>query len=100
MKTRSFALNTRFVPVALLRSLCAIGAMLCLLAGARHADAQAVVSTNQILNFRLIQGQPQWTDSILARIAGARWQFNRNGTFVYAPANARADLYPLTGRFQ
>jgi hypothetical protein len=28
------------------------------------------------------------------------WRFNSDGTFTFAPANARDDLYPLKGNFK
>lgn len=64
------------------------------------ALAQAVFETQQILNFQMQQGRPEWAQNNIERINGAVWQFNPDGTFIYAPANARDDLYPLRGTYQ
>jgi hypothetical protein len=62
--------------------------------------AQTVFATKQILNLEMQQGQPQWAQSYMQQVGGARWVFYPNGTFFYAPANARDDLYPLQGTYQ
>ena len=63
-------------------------------------QAEVLCSVQQVINLEVIQGQPQWAATARQRVAGAVWQFNDNGTFVYAPANARTDLYPLQGTYQ
>lgn len=64
------------------------------------ARSQAVFRTQQVISLNVIQGQPQFRQNAIQRLAGAAWQFNPNGTFVFAPANSRTDLYPLSGTFQ
>lgn len=64
------------------------------------SHANTVCRVGQVLNVQVLQGQPQWASSAAARVAGAIWQFNDNGTFIYAPADARTDLYPMQGSYQ
>jgi hypothetical protein len=64
------------------------------------AQAQSIFQTQQILSLDVLRGQPQWRQNAIQRLAGAGWQFNPNGTFIFAPANSRTDLYPLRGTFQ
>ncbi len=62
--------------------------------------AQTVFATRQILKLEMQQGRPQWAQSYMQQVGGARWAFYPNGIFVYAPANARDDIYPLQGTYQ
>jgi len=64
------------------------------------AEAQTVYRTRQIVNLQVVQGQPQWGQRAAQRLAGAVWQFNPDGTFIFAPPDSRDDLYPLRGNFQ
>jgi hypothetical protein len=63
-------------------------------------QAQAVFRTQQVISLDVIQGRPQSRQNAIQRLAGAAWQFNPDGTFVFAPANSRTDIYPLRGTFQ
>lgn len=62
--------------------------------------AQTIFATREIINLEMRQGQPQWAQSYMQQVGGARWAFYPNGSFVYAPANAREDLYPLQGTYR
>ncbi len=62
-------------------------------------DYPLLFSTDEILEFEQLQGQPQWIPELKERINGATWKFYDNGTFVYSPSNSRDDLYPLQGDF-
>ncbi len=64
------------------------------------AQQPLVLRTQKIIDFQQIVGKPNWIPGTKQRILGAVWQFNPDGTFFYAPANSRDDLYPITGRFQ
>ncbi|MGB5636428.1 MAG: hypothetical protein WBM44_19950 [Waterburya sp.] len=60
--------------------------------------AQTIVfTTQQILSLDIIQGNQEWKSSKIDQLKGAYWEVRSDGTFVYAPANARDDLYPLHG---
>lgn len=58
-----------------------------------------VLRTQDIIQFEQLQGQPEWIEAEKARVQGAVWTFNSDGSFVYAPANSRTDLFPLNGRY-
>ena len=64
------------------------------------ALAQIVFATQEITNFQVVVGQSRWQQRAIQRLQGATWQFNPNGTFIFAPTNARSDLYPLQGNYQ
>jgi hypothetical protein len=64
------------------------------------AQAQSVFRTQQVISLDVIQGRPQSRQNAIERLAGAAWQFNPDGTFIFAPANSRTDIYPLSGTFQ
>lgn len=64
------------------------------------ASANTVCRVGQVLDFQLVRGQPQWTSTDAARLAGSAWRFNNNGTFVFAPADGNRELYPMRGSFQ
>jgi len=64
------------------------------------AQRPLVFRVQKIIDFQQIAGQPQWIPGTKQRILGAVWRFNPDGTFRYAPANSRDDLYPIIGRFQ
>ncbi|MGB5634306.1 MAG: hypothetical protein WBM44_31235 [Waterburya sp.] len=59
-----------------------------------------VFGTKQILSLEMHQGNPEWKYDKIEHLSGAYWRFYPNGTFAYAPANAREDLYPLKGTYQ
>ncbi len=62
--------------------------------------AQTVFATREIINLEMRQGNSEWRQGKIEQVNGARWLFYPNGTFVYAPANVREDLYPLQGTYQ
>lgn len=62
--------------------------------------AQTVYGTRQILNFELQQGQPQWAQSYAQQVAGARWAFYPNGSFVYVPGDAIQASRSLQGTYE
>ena len=64
------------------------------------AQRPLVFSVQKIIDFQQIAGQSRWIPGAKQRILGAVWRFNPDGTFRYAPANSRDDLYPIIGRFQ
>jgi hypothetical protein len=64
------------------------------------AYAQTVFQTGRVVQLQVIQGRSQSRQNAIQRLAGAAWQFNQDGTFVFAPANSRTDLFPLRGQFQ
>jgi hypothetical protein len=64
------------------------------------ASASVVCSVGQLFDIQVIQGQSQWASDAAVRVSGAIWQFNDDGTFIYSPANARTDLYPMQGTYQ
>ncbi len=64
------------------------------------ADYPLVFKTKSILEFEQLQGQAQWIEESRKRVQGATWEFNSDGTFTFAPANARTDLFPLEGKFK
>jgi hypothetical protein len=90
-------MNTRHKTVMALSALLALSAALCSLTAS--AQQTWVRSTRQIVSVRWIQGQSQWRQAALNRIAGTRWQFNPSGTLIYSPANSRSDLFPLRGAY-
>ncbi len=68
-----------------------------------HAHAQDIfrVTTQEIVAFQQLQGQPQWQQSMLNRIAGAQWVFSSDDqTFLFNAPNVRTDLFPIRGKFQ
>jgi hypothetical protein len=62
--------------------------------------ASTVCRVGRVLDLQVVQGQQEWASRAAARVAGSAWQFNDNGTFIFAPANSRTDLYPMQGTFQ
>lgn len=58
-----------------------------------------VLKTGRIIKFQQLQGQPHWQQENIASFQQAYWRFNPDGSFIFAPANKRDDLYPLRGRF-
>lgn len=59
-----------------------------------------VFYTNKILEFQQINGKEEWIESEEERFQGAVWRFDSDGTFTFAPADSRDDLYPLHGTFE
>ena len=57
-----------------------------------------VVNTGKITRAERVSGNAN--NRTVARFAGAQWVFRTNGTFVFAPANARTDLFPLAGTYR
>jgi hypothetical protein len=62
------------------------------------SSAQSALRTTKILAVRVISGNP--SQDTLNRFAGAQWAFFKDGTFVFAPSNARTDLFPLRGTYR
>ncbi len=62
--------------------------------------AQTIFATREIVSLEMQKGNSEWRQGKIEQVNGARWLFYPNGTFVYAPANAREDLYPLQGTYQ
>ncbi len=58
------------------------------------------VQTVEIVAYNQIQGQAQWRQAQVNRIAGAQWAFNPNGTFLFTMPNVRDDLYPVRGTYR
>ena len=83
-------------PVAAL--LIVLGLIAC--AGSLSASDAQSFTTEKIVKFEQIQGQPQWVPNIQRRIQGAVWTFYANGTMRYAPADSRDDLFPVLGRYE
>lgn len=63
-------------------------------------DFPLVFKTEEVLQVEVLQGQAQWAEQVSARVQGAVWKFNSDGTFTYSPANSRTDLYPMTGSYR
>lgn len=77
---------------------------LLVLAAAAHADSalqRSAFYATRIVSIEQLQGQPQWVSSQRGYLASSVWQFNPNGTFVFASpgSDLRTDLYPLVGRY-
>lgn len=64
------------------------------------ALAQVVFRTTQVTGFTVVQGVVSSPRNVVERLQGALWQFNPDGTLIFAPANSRTDLYPLTVNYQ
>jgi hypothetical protein len=62
-------------------------------------DYPLAFRAKEILEFQQVQGNPQWIDRAKTRFLSAVWEFESDGTFTFAPANSRSDLYPLKGKF-
>lgn len=67
-------------------------------ASTRNSRDAVVVETGEILEAERVSGNV--TRSTLNRFAGATWTFNDDGSFIFAPANARTDLFPVEGRWR
>jgi hypothetical protein len=57
-------------------------------------------STRSIVSFDQENGQPAWIDEARQRVQGATWTFRPDGTFTFAPANSRTDLFPVHGLYR
>ncbi len=66
---------------------------------AAFAQQSLRVQTAKVVGYNQIQGQPQWQQSQLNRIAGAQWAFNPDGTFLFTMPNMNDDLYPVRGAY-
>ena len=64
-----------------------------------YAQPEFIYAVEKIINFQQLKGRSEWGPQALQMVAGAIWQFNPNGTFFYAPANGRTDIFPLQGNY-
>lgn len=55
--------------------------------------------TDEIIEFKMIQGQEGWIAGARQGFQDATWSFESDGTFSYTRGNGDTNLYPLTGRF-
>lgn len=60
-------------------------------------QAIAVVHIGEVVAAERISGNV--STSTLGRFTGSEWTFFADGTFVYAPANARTDIFPVRGTY-
>jgi hypothetical protein len=67
--------------------------------GGDHSDSRSYVTT-LIQSYELLQGQPEWADRYMQRLAHARWEFNEDGMFVFAPYWPDSHFYPLRGSYE
>lgn len=58
------------------------------------------VRTVKILDYRMIQGNPDWREGQINRISGAVWVFNDDGSMTFDMPDSRDDLYPVRGNFR
>lgn len=64
----------------------------------RDSRKAVEVETGEILESERVSGNAG--RGTLDRFAGATWTFENDGTFIFAPANARTDLFPVTGTWR
>lgn len=64
-----------------------------------YFPSQTIFVVESIINFEQLKGRSEWSSQAMEMIAGAKWQFDPNGIFVYAPAYGRKDIFPLQGNY-
>ncbi|MEV0587813.1 M48 family metalloprotease [Nonomuraea sp. NPDC050310] len=53
--------------------------------------------TVEVSSVQVMEGRPEWAAAARQRLGTARWRFEHDGGFTFAPALTRTDLYPLRG---
>ncbi|AFZ38316.1 hypothetical protein Sta7437_4888 (plasmid) [Stanieria cyanosphaera PCC 7437] len=66
---------------------------------ATYTPFQLTFAVQEIIIFEQLKGRNEWKSQAFDMVAGAIWQFNSNGTFFFAPANGRKDMFPLQGNY-
>lgn len=64
-----------------------------------YFQSQSVFTVREIINCEQLAGLGEWKFQAIDMVAGARWQFNTNGIFIYAPTYGRKDIFPLSGNY-
>lgn len=64
-----------------------------------YFPSQSIFVVEKIINFEQLKGRSEWSSQAMEMVAGARWQFDPYGIFVFAPAYGRKDIFPLQGDY-
>lgn len=64
-----------------------------------YLPSQSIFAVEEIINFEQLKGKHEWKSQAMEMVAGARWQFDSDGSFFYAPAHGRKDIFPLQGSY-
>lgn len=64
-----------------------------------YFQSQSIFAVSRITSFEQLEGLSEWKAQAKDMVMGARWRFDPDGTFVYAPAHGRKDIFPLQGSY-
>lgn len=65
-----------------------------------YLPSQSIFIVKRIIDFEQLRGRSEWSSQAMEMLAGARWRFDPNGIFVFAPAYGRKDIFPLQGNYK
>jgi hypothetical protein len=64
------------------------------------AKAVATFTVREVLEFKQLDGKPEWADGALRDARSSQWEFADDGTVTYDKANSNPDIYPLRGTYE
>ena len=66
---------------------------------AMYFQHRSLLAVHSIVSCEQLDGKKEWRVQAMEMLAGAMWEFNSDGTFLYSPAYGRKELFPLQGNY-